>query len=133
LFQSAANRLQGYLRLLSGDRWFQPSEHLKRQQTPVLVRRASRIDLRHHVGIAHRGRPHIGRQDAKRSIKPERRNTDDRERVAIQSNRVAENAGIAAELPLPEFVIQYRNRTRASLFVLLRKKETANRRFHAEQ
>src|SRR6266850_6361737 len=83
--------------------------------------------------MAHRGRPHIGSDDADRAVKPARRDTNHGEWMSVQSDRVANYSKVAAELPLPEFVIQNRDRRRAGNLVLFRKKRTAQRGVYSQQ
>ena len=99
------DQVERLLGLRGGNPGLEPADHPQ----PAKVPRGELARLRHELFAHQQRHPHIGHGDV-HAAKIARRDAKNRDRLAIQRNRAANHATVAAILALPEIVAQHRER-----------------------
>ena len=111
------------LRLLPGNTGLEPREEVRPEDTPVV----EPLPPRHDV-FAHRDRDVDARPLAEgRAVKTLRRDADDRHRLAVHAQRLADNIRSSAEPPLPVVVTEDHDLSAARLPVVVGLQKAAER------
>jgi len=124
-FEAAGDGIERALRLRPPDAG---SEAAEEQEPPLLAPFEAR-DRGHPVGLGER---QIDRRGEGGTLEARRRHADDRERLAIELHRPADDPGVAPQDPLPEEMADHGDRGRAGA-VVARLEQPAERRPRREE
>ena len=130
LLQARSDRPQGAPRLVDAHPGFQTAGNEHQQAAARLHEFRERA--RGHLLVHSQRHPEfVGRSQQKRALESRRSHTNHGQGGSIQIDRLADEAGVAAELPYPQAVADHHHRMAAGL-VLIRQKRAAQLGFHAQ-